>query len=122
MLVNPAAMALTKPLYDFFSIPLSIVIANEYLGVDLVGTVLVGSVNGGSGELGLRILPRGSGVSGPYIEPRIGGGYPVGFMAVGEVGWTWTPGHLAITVGAGAGIATEVGFFPYGNIGFGFSL
>lgn len=122
MLVNPVALAATYPLYGFVGIPLDIQFGWSYIGIDLLGTLIVGAIDGGSGELGLRVMPFGKGLSKLYIVPRIGGGYPVGFMASGEIGYSWILGHFAINLGAGCGWASEVGILPFGNLSLGFAV
>ncbi len=122
VLMNPIALASTYPLYGFFMIPLNIQIAGSYVGLDILGTVIVGGFVGGAGEIGLRILPFGKGLRGFYIVPRFGGGYPVGFMVTGETGYAWVIKYFAINLGGGCGWASEVGVLPFGNLSLGIAF
>ena len=74
---------------------------------------------GGAGEIGLRILPFQKGLRGFYLVPRLGVGYPMGFMVSGEIGYAFMPGHFALNFGGGGGYASNVGAIPFGNLSIG---
>ncbi|MBN2803101.1 MAG: hypothetical protein JXR91_08400 [Deltaproteobacteria bacterium] len=119
LLLNPAALI---PIYGIIGIPLNLQIGKRYLALDIILTGILGDIIGFTGEAGLRILPMGRGLKGFYIVPRVGGGYPVGFMATCEVGYSFMPGNFALNLGAGAGYASEYGFLPFGNVSIGFGF
>jgi hypothetical protein len=119
VLINPGALIAMPLMYGIWTIPVSFQMGFAYLGFDITVTGFFGELAGGAGEIGLRILPFGKGLKGLYIVPRIGGGYPTGFMVSGELGYAFMPGHFALNIGAGGGWASEVGAFPFGNLSLG---
>ena len=122
MLINPAAMITFLILYESVAISLDTQIGGRYVGLDILATGFFGGFFGGAGEIGLRIMPMGRGLIGFYIVPRVGGGYPVGFMATGEVGYAWAFKAFALNLGLGAGYSSAVGFLPFGNVALGFAI
>ena len=122
MLLNPLAMASLIPLYGIAVIPLNTQIGWRYAGIDIMLTSIVGNMTGFAGEIGPRFMPFGRGLAGLYLVARIGGSYPLGFMASAEIGYSWVIRHFAINLGIGGGWAGEVGFLPFGNFGIGFAV
>lgn len=119
VMINPGALAILPALYGVWTIPLSFQMGFTHFGFDINVTPYWGEFVGAAGEVGLRILPFGKGLPGLYIVPRIGGGYPMGFMVSGEIGYAFMPGHLALNFGGGGGYASEVGALPFGNVSIG---
>ncbi len=126
VLINPFAMILIPVISKIGVFPLELQFAGAYAGVDLQGAMFFhdGSLLGGTGEFGIRILPQGRGLRGFYIVPRAGitAVGSTGFIGSVELGYAWVVNHFVLNIGGGGvynSANSEYPFLPFGNISIG---